>query len=64
VNPQIEKAPRGCPGCGRDRATCWVLPCLYLERVRLRGTDAVASFIRAGLPGHLRAGVRVQRRVG
>lgn len=37
-----------CPGCGRARSTCWIMPCLHLEVVIERGPKAVA---RWGKPG-------------
>ena len=56
--------PVPCRGCGRDRRTCWTMPCLSLEIIKKRGPRAVAKWIRACLPAHLRAGVRVERASG
>lgn len=37
-----------CPGCNRDRKSCWTMPCLYLEIVLRRGKAATGSWLRAG----------------
>jgi hypothetical protein len=37
-----------CPGCGRQRAECWSLPCLYLEQLKEQGMEAVEQWAAAG----------------
>jgi hypothetical protein len=42
----MSRTPKPCPGCGRARSTCWVMPCLYLEQLRARGPAAVDRWLR------------------
>lgn len=37
-----------CEGCGRNRAACWIMPCLHLEIVFQRGPRAVRRWGKQG----------------
>ena len=58
--PYTSPNPVPCPGCGRDRRTCWVLPCLHLEQVKARGVRAITAWVKLAFPASERASVRVE----
>ncbi len=51
---------RRCPGCRRSPGTCWILPCLVLERALAAGDGAVQAWGRkAGIEVRPKSELRV-----
>jgi hypothetical protein len=47
---------RPCPGCGRCREACWIMPCLYLAKLIENSDDKDPGVPSASLRAWAKAG--------